>query len=105
MKSTIKTAVKPTSLYSVSAIHLYSAHARINNVCTRDFLCVLLSLESNFFDRKTTSRKEIYCKFFPGSYKKNRGEIIKKVSNRISQTVKLRIICNSLEGMFILFLH
>jgi len=35
MKSAIQTAVKPTSLYSGSAIHLFSADASYNTGCTR----------------------------------------------------------------------
>jgi len=86
MTSAIQTAIKPTRLCSVSAIHLYSADGSHNTVCTRDFLCVL-SFKSYFLDRTTTSRKDLNCKLFPGSYQKHHGKTIKKLSNRIRQAV------------------
>ena len=73
MTSANKTAVKPTRLYSISAIHLYSTDASPNNVCTKDFLCVV-SFKSYFFDRTTTSRKELCCKFFPVSHQQVCGK-------------------------------
>ena len=45
--------------------------------------------KSDFLDRTTISREELYCKLFPCSYQQHRGGTIKKVSNRISQTVKV----------------
>ena len=49
---------------------------------------------------QTISREELICKFFPGSYQQHRGEKIKNMLNRISQTVKLRIIKNTFEPFF-----
>jgi len=67
---------------------------------TRNFLCVLLSFKSNILDRSTISREEFYCKFFPGSYQQHRRETVKKLWNRISRTVKLKIQ-KCYDGIFI----
>jgi len=70
---------------------------------TRNFLCVLLSFKSNILVRSTISREEFYCKFFPGSYQQHRRETIKKLWNRISRTVKLKVQ-KSYDGIFIFIL-
>ena len=105
MISANNTEVKPTSLYSGSAIHLYLVDISHHTGCTSDFLCGLLSFKSNFLDKTTISREELCCKFVPGSYQHHCGKTIKKVSNRISRTVKLRIIYNCFKGILSFYIE
>ena len=87
MISANKTAFQSIILYRGRAINVYSEDASPNTKYTRDFQCALLSFKSDSLNRTTISKKELYCRLFPGSYQKDRGGTIKK--NLITQALKL----------------
>ena len=48
-------------------------------------------------------RKEIYCKFFPGSYQQRCGKTIKNITYRLKQTVKLKKNIRTFTTVFFIF--